>query len=286
MDLSGLTAVDTPAEMIAWLEDNCVTPIRPNMNGGDFGTIINKVIAVIKSSEDRSFTGLTGSPIDNTALNDALIAKVDKVTGYQLSQQNYTTSEKTKLATLSEHFKGTYLTFAALVAANPNGSLGDYAYVDQGIGSPTKTYAWNADDSVWQQTTGPGSIPDATESLSGIVELATTAEALARTDDTRAMTALKTSSLILDEKKKVNYQINPISVNEVSILMENAGKVNSVLISGASSAKLKIGSTGIYPAGTQTFPFNYAAGDRVFISYNYNDLASATCNIKLKCQDN
>ena len=129
-------------------------------------------------------------------------------------------------------------------------------------------------------------VENSTESIRGIIELATIAEALARVDDERAMTALKTISLILDEKKKVNYQINPVGVNEVSILMENVGQVNTTLISGASSVKLKIGLNGTYPVGTQTYPFAYTANSRVFITYSYDDLSQASCNIKLKCQDN
>lgn len=133
---------------------------------------------------------------------------------------------------------------------------------------------------------GGGEVPDATESSAGIIEIATIAEALARTDDQRAMTALKTIALILDEKKTVSYQISPVGVNEVSILMENSGQVNSTLVSGASNVKLKIGLTGTYPTGSQTYPFSYTAGDRVFITYNYSDLNNASCNVKLKCKDN
>ncbi|MDN5288962.1 MAG: hypothetical protein JWR38_5236 [Mucilaginibacter sp.] len=100
------------------------------------------------------------------------------------------------------------------------------------------------------------------------------------------MTALKAISLILDEKKLVSYQISPVSLNEVSILMENAGQVNSVLIAGANNLKLKTSLSGTYPSGTQPYPFAYAAGDQVFMTYNYDDLNSANCNIKLKCKDN
>ena len=105
-------------------------------------------------------------------------------------------------------------------------------------------------------------------------------------NDDAFLTPLKGAALVDQKRKTVNYQINPVSLNEVSVLMENAGQVNSVLISGASAVKLKIGIAGTYPVGTQTYPFSYAAGDRVFITYNYTDLANATCNVKLKCQDN
>jgi hypothetical protein len=233
-----------------------------------------------------TFVGLIGQPTDNVALGAALDLKVDKIDGYDLSQNNFSTSEKDKLATLSEHFKGKYLNEADLNTANPTGNLGDYAYIDVGIGNDSKMYIWDNDDSVWVLSSGGGIIPDATESISGIIEIATIAEALARTDDQRAMTALKTVSLILDEKKNVNYQIQPISVNEVFVLMENAGSVNSVLVSGASNVKLKIGSAGTYPVGAQTYPFVYAANDVVYVTYIYSNLADARCVLKLKCKDN
>lgn len=222
----------------------------------------------------------------DAGLQSQVDSKVSQQSGYGLSQANFTTAEKNKLATLSEHFKGTYTSAAALAAANPSGSAGDYAYVDPGAGEDAQLYIWDGNDNSWKLSSGISVLPDATEVAPGIVELATVAEALARTDDQRAMTALKTIALILDEKKSVSYQINPVSLNEVSVYMENAGQVNSVLIAGATAAKLKIGQSGTYPSGTQSYPFAYAAGDRVFITYNYTDLNNASCNIKLKCKDN
>jgi len=219
-------------------------------------------------------------------LQSQVSGKVGQQAGYGLSQENYTTSEKNKLSNLSEHFRGTYTSVAALSAANPSGTAGDYAYVDAGAGQDAQLYIWDGDDHSWKLGSGISVLPDATELAPGIVELVTVAEALLRTDDQRAMTALKTISLILDEKKNVSYQINPVSLNEVSVYMENAGQVNSVLISGATAPKLKTGQSGSYPVGAQTYPFAYAAGDRVFITYNYTDLNNVSCNIKLKCKDN
>lgn len=218
-------------------------------------------------------------------VEDLLADKVDKITGYQLSQENFTTSQKDKLDNLSEHFKGKYTTLSALTTANPTGNLGDYAFVDAGVGHDAKMYIWDGDDNTWVLSSG-SIIPDATETAPGLIELATVAEALARTDDQRAMTALKTIALILDEMKNVDRQIAPIGVNEVSFLMKNSGNVLSSLISGASTLKLKTGTSGTYPTGSQTYPFAYTAGDRVFATYNYTDLANASCNIILTCRDN
>lgn len=256
--------------------------------GGTTGQILRKVDGTDFNTEwdDLSFVNIDGQPTDNAAMAAALGNKVDKVTGYGLSQANYTSAEKTKLANLSEHFKGTYTTAAALTAANPTGNAGDYGFVDAGTGADAKMYIWDATDNVWVLSSGTGTIPDATETSSGIVALATVAQALAGTDDAKAMTALKVLDSILNQKKNVNYQIAPVSLNEVSFLMLNAGNITGITISGASNAKLKTGLTGVYPSGAQTFPYAYAAGDRVFVTYNYNDLTNASCNIILTCRDN
>lgn len=307
MDLTGLDTVSTADQLATWLQDNLVSPVRPAISGPDFGVIIQKTMVVLGIGElpdlettakdtiveainelfNRAvtFVGITGQPTDNTALASALGGKVDKVTGYGLSQQNYSTSEKTKLANLSEHFKGSYTTAAALSAANPTGNAGDYGFVDAGAGADAKMYIWDATDNDWVLSSGTGVIPDATETNSGIIALATVAQALAGTDDAKAMTALKTLDSILNQKKNVNYQIAPVSLNEVSFLMLNSGNVNSVTVSGASNVKLKIGISGTYPSGSQTFPFPYTAGDRVFATYTYTDLTNASCNIILTCRD-
>jgi hypothetical protein len=245
----------------------------------------------------------TGFPLDNgesdaindeaglraaadEALQEQIDTKINAINGYGLSQNNYTTTEKNKLANLSEHFKGNYTTAIALTTSNPSATIGDYAFVDLGSGHDAKMYIWDNDNNTWVLSSGGGIIPDATENTSGIVELATIAEALARTDDQRAMTALKTIGLILDEKKNVHYQISPVSLNEVSFLMRNSGNVTAITVAGASNAKLKIGLGGTYPTSAQTFPFAYAAGDRVFATYNYADLNNASCNLILTCRDN
>lgn len=86
----------------------------------------------------------------STAQQTALDDKVDKVTGYGLSEEDYTTAEKSKLAGLeSSRFKGLYATLGALQAAHPTAGAGDYADVDAGIGSDTVRYVWDVDDAQW-----------------------------------------------------------------------------------------------------------------------------------------
>lgn len=59
MDLSGLSAITTAAEMKAWLSTNCLSPISPVMTGTDLGTIIQKVIDV--ADEVPMVFGRTGN---------------------------------------------------------------------------------------------------------------------------------------------------------------------------------------------------------------------------------
>jgi len=267
------------------------------ISGGTSGQILAKIDDTDFNTQwidpppigDISTLATTNKSTVTAAINEVVSDinnKVDKVTGYQLSQESYTTAEKTKLASLSEHYKGTYTTSAALTTANPTSNLGDYAFVDPGTGSDAKMYIWDNDDSHWVLSSGTGAIAAATETSAGISALATLSQALAGTNDTNAMTALKTLSVILDQKKNVNYQIAPVSLNEVSFLMLNAGNINGITISGATNAKLKTSITGTYPTGTQTFPYAYAAGDRIFVTYNYTDLNNASSNIILTCRDN
>jgi len=67
MNLSGLTAVTTAAEMKAWLLANCLSPISPVMTGSDLGSIIQKVMDVMEAgSAGAAGHGLTlnGNEID------------------------------------------------------------------------------------------------------------------------------------------------------------------------------------------------------------------------------
>lgn len=212
--------------------------------------------------------------------------KVDKVEGYDLSQENFTTSEKNKLANLSEHFKGYYTSYANLVAGAPTGVAGDYANVDIGPGEDVKMYIWDVDGAEWVLSSGGGIIPDATETLAGIIEIATIAEALARTDDMRAMTAFKTIALILDEKKKRRKEMNAIGVQEVSFGMLEAGNILEGTVLGGENLRFKIERAGTYPSGSQSYPFAYPANSRVFATFDFIDDFYSDCNIILKVKDN
>lgn len=90
------------------------------------------------------------------------------------------------------HFLGLYASSGALTTAHPTASPGDYAYVDAGAASPVEMWLWDNDDTEWVQSgSGPVSPPDASETVKGIIEIATQAEVTTGTDDVRAITPLK-----------------------------------------------------------------------------------------------
>ena len=79
-------------------------------------------------------------------------AEFETVRVSQVALCNFTSAEKAKLAGLeSSHFKGMYVSLAALEIAHPTGSAGDYADVDSGAGSAVRRYIWDVSDSQWQQ---------------------------------------------------------------------------------------------------------------------------------------
>lgn len=93
-------------------------------------------------------------PLSNAETN-ALSGKVDKETGKGLSQENYTTEEKTKLASLApDKWLGEFPSLLALQTAHPVGIPGNSAYVDLGEGVPVATYAWDSSDQSWVKQQG------------------------------------------------------------------------------------------------------------------------------------
>lgn len=88
--------------------------------------------------------------VQPAALASGLDGKVDKDGTKVLSDQNYTTAEKAKLAGLEgAHFKGLHASLAALQAAHPSAAAGDYADVDSGTGADVARYIWDVSDSKW-----------------------------------------------------------------------------------------------------------------------------------------
>lgn len=88
--------------------------------------------------------------VQPAALASGLAFKVDKDGTKVLSDQNYTSAEKAKLAGLEgAHFKGLHASLAALQAAHPSAAAGDYADVDSGTGADVARFIWDVSDSTW-----------------------------------------------------------------------------------------------------------------------------------------
>jgi len=125
----------------------------------------------------------------------------------------------------------------------------------------------------------------ASETKIGIARVATQEEAIDALSDSLIMSPLKVEQKIISEKEYVNYQVAMTGETEQAIYMENAGQIYQVIGAGCNAIKLKRGINGTYPSGVQTYPFNYFPGDRIFFTFNYDDLLFAKCNIKFKCKD-
>jgi hypothetical protein len=98
----------------------------------------------------RSFSYATTSSVTT-----GLSGKVDKVTGKVLSDNNYSTAEKDKLAGLeSSRFKGEFVSLAALQTAFPTAEVGAYANVDTGVGQDVIRYVWDTNDTDWIEQLG------------------------------------------------------------------------------------------------------------------------------------
>ncbi len=134
-------------------------------------------------------------------------------------------------------------------------------------------------DYVW------GTPAAASNASPGVVALATVAEAIAGTDNLKAMTALGVLSAILDNQKNRKWAMNPVSLNEVSILMDSAGTITSALVDNITNLKLKIGYAGTYPTGAQTYPFSYSNGDVLLVTYTFSDANNLRGNFKLIGRD-
>lgn len=125
------------------------TTAPPSLNAHYLDTT-SKISYVAVGTASAADWKPTATKEDVQAVADALADKVDAVPGKALSTEDYSTEEKNKLAALEgSHYRGTYLSLAALQAAVPVGNPGDYADVDLGVGEEVTRYVWDADDGVF-----------------------------------------------------------------------------------------------------------------------------------------
>ena len=88
-------------------------------------------------------------------LEAGLAGKVDKVADKGLSTEDFTTALKDKLTGLEgTHWRGTFVSEAALAAGVPQPAAGDYADVDGGTGDDVARYIWDVSDAAWVRQSG------------------------------------------------------------------------------------------------------------------------------------
>lgn len=90
----------------------------------------------------------------STAQQAALDGKVDKVAGMGLSSNDFTDPLRDKLIGLEgTHWRGTFVSLAALQAGVTDPEAGDYADVDV-VGDDVVRYIWDATDGIWVVQSG------------------------------------------------------------------------------------------------------------------------------------
>lgn len=143
------------------------TPLQPSdlpalaavATSGSYADLADKPFIPATAGDVGAATAAQGALADTAvqpqALADGLATKVDKVVGKQLSTEDFTSAEKTKLAGLEgSHYRGTFTNLTALQTALPTASAGDYADVDAGTSSPVLRYIWDANDAQWVAQAG------------------------------------------------------------------------------------------------------------------------------------
>jgi hypothetical protein len=131
----------------------------------------NFVIVSAIGQRIKGFAGLTvgaqyykqtSGSIGTTATNNPLFIAISATEGITVAER-------------PEHFRGYYVSAAALTAAVPSAIPGDYAIVDTGAVADAQTYIWDNDLPGWVLSQGTP-VPNASTTISGVVEEGTDAE--------------------------------------------------------------------------------------------------------------
>lgn len=149
---------------------------------------------------------------------------VDKEAGKQLSDENFTSAEKAKLASLNVLYKGSFTTLLALTTAYPVGEAGWEAIVDE-AGSIAKKYLWDATDDTW--VLGSGSAASTFAELGGSpMENAALSDAFNTKVDKVAGKGLSTNDFDVTAKGKVDNL--PSDTNAVLLTKEPVTTIATV----------------------------------------------------------
>lgn len=132
--------------------EDFTTVEKNKLSGVAEGATANQTDAFLRNRSNHTGTQAISTV---SGLSAALDEKVDKVTGFGLSQENFTSAEKSKLAGIEgSHYRGLFSSFAALTSGVTSPVAGDYADVDDGVGSAVERYIWDVSDSEWVKQSG------------------------------------------------------------------------------------------------------------------------------------
>jgi hypothetical protein len=84
---------------------------------------------------------------------------------YTKSEADVLLANKLDASAYNQHFKGVYLTEAALNAAHPTASIGDYAQVNETGATDVVNYNWDAEENIWVKNAVAGSGATNTDAL-------------------------------------------------------------------------------------------------------------------------
>jgi hypothetical protein len=138
---------------------------KTKLSGVATGATLNDTDANLKNRSNHTGTQTIATV---EGLQSVIDSKVTIVAGKGLSTNDYTTTEKLKLAGLdASSYRGSFLSLVALQTALPSAKAGDYAFVDN-AGSPPLFYIWDSTDVEWElssSTSSPTATPAQIKSL-------------------------------------------------------------------------------------------------------------------------
>lgn len=157
--------------------------IRPSVpaNQKESSNEFNLLVQAVRSNYERLILNWTTDIIVNTVLEvgqfvlftDNAIYRID--TAYNVGNP-ITWNSGNATILFSSAFKGAYASEAALIAAHPTSSPGDYALVDVGA-ADAMLYIWDDTDSTWVPSSVTTVVPAWDSTTPGIVERSTQGEA-------------------------------------------------------------------------------------------------------------
>lgn len=99
---------------------------------------------------------------ETSALGENLNTRIDDFSNEFLEVE---LPKKLNITDYNQHFKGVYLTEAALFSAHPTASVGDYAQVNEVGATDVVNYNWDAEESIWVKNEVAGSGATNTDEL-------------------------------------------------------------------------------------------------------------------------